>query len=711
MADSISIVMKMNEDISGKLKSIASTSKGVSKEFEALMQRADGLSKQYADCVQKSSEMEAKSLKVKQAMNEAAKAFRKTGDEAQRTNYQNLRDEYQALTDSAKTYAEEAKMVQKTMRETYNQARKLDDGTDKSGGGIGNGGFLSSVFGKGLGGALAASGIVQGFGSSIAGAGSLYIESAMGQPTASAINSTLSGVVSGASAGAIAGLPGAAIGALIGGAAGLVSGGTQIIAQQDDAFKSYYQQLYEDSQTKASESLISGSATAAQRELDAIAFDRLLGDGIGAQYLSDLRTLAAETPMEYSDLTDMSRALATGFGDAPDRMLELMTAIGDAGSAVGVTAADMTEMARAMSRMNSSGKATLEYLNIFQDRGVDVIGMLGEAMGKTQSEIYDMISKGEINGQKAADIIQSGMEAQYSGAMEQMSATFSGLTSTLSDAMTEIDAARGMGYNQERTGGLQAEIDAYGGGLGQALETLNGIAGQNAAYMENLSEQYMREALSAVLMGHETTLYDDETAKELKGMRDAYLEAWNDYEQGNQEAGLKMESLKEQAEAMATAAYESSEQYQIMHETELGQIAAIRENTAALDGWRNAYELQQEQSKGRAASIGGNEDAPEGVRTSEYTTSRTSLMEDLANIPNSNAYGLKYVPYDGYPAMLHQGERVLTAEESRRQSRSRPGGLSVTITGPVSVRQDSDIDAIVMRLADEIEARALAYGG
>ena len=49
MADSISIVMKMNDDISGKLKSIASTSKGVSKEFEALQNRADALGKRYAD--------------------------------------------------------------------------------------------------------------------------------------------------------------------------------------------------------------------------------------------------------------------------------------------------------------------------------------------------------------------------------------------------------------------------------------------------------------------------------------------------------------------------------------------------------------------------------------------------------------------------------------------------------------------------------------
>lgn len=43
--------------------------------------------------------------------------------------------------------------------------------------------------------------------------------------------------------------------------------------------------------------------------------------------------------------------------------------------------------------------------------------------------------------------------------------------------------------------------------------------------------------------------------------------------------------------------------------------------------------------------------------------------------------------------------------------RNPGGGLSVTITGPVTVRQDSDIDTIVMHLADEIEARALAYGG
>ena len=675
MADSISIVMKMNDDISGKLKSIASTSKGVSKEFEALQNRADALGKRYADFNQQAAKSAAEALDVKRSMDEAAKAFKETGDEADRVRFQKLREEYQTLTDSAKTYSNEAKKTQKAMWETYDQVRKLDDGSGKSG----SGGFLSTVFGKDLGGALAASGIVQDLGSSVAGAFTVGIESAMGQPMAAAVNSTLSGVVSGASAGAIAGLPGMAVGAVLGGAAGLISGGTQAFEQRDDAFKSYVQDAAENALSEQESGIASGTETAAQRELDAIAFDRLLGEGVGEQYLSDLRTLAAETPMEYGDLTTMSRALATGFGDSPDRMLELMTAIGDAGSAVGVTASDMTEMAQAMSRMNSSGKATLEYLNIFQDRGVDVIGMLGEALDKTQGEIYDMISRGEIYGQSAADIIQRGMETRYSGAMEEMAGTYSGLTSTLEDAQTEIDAAYGEGYTKARNEGLKEQIDWLTGESGEAVEEANRAIGTWKAELENQKEQYIRDAVDAMMASDEY--------QSAKAAGDA----------------AEMGRLIMQAKVQGMNEYNASDGAQEALAAEKALVDGIRDDTSLnQDYWDAGYEKGQWFTKGLVASIGGN--------YVEYE----SLPGDIsynADTGNSNAYGLKYVPYDGYPAMLHQGERVLTAEEARRQSRSGAGGLSVTITGPVSVRQDSDIDAIVMRLADEIEARALVYGG
>ena len=443
-----------------------------------------------------------------------------------------------------------------------------------------------------------------------------------------------------------------------------------------------------------------------------------LGDAGGAFLSSGLSgaisgaamgSLAADTPLEYSGLTSMSRALATGFGDTPERMLELITAIGDAGSAVGVTASDMETMAQALSRMNSSGKATLEYLNIFQDRGVDVIGMLGDAMGKTQGQIYDMISKGEINGQDAANIIQAGMESLYGGAMETMASTFSGLTSTLEDTMAELDNARGEGYNTERAEGLQAEIDAYGGQLGQAVEALNTIAGQNEAYMENLSEQYTREALSAVLLGQQTSgIFDADQQKALEEMRDQFLQASADYENGSQEAGLQMDSLRRQAEALATVAYESSEQYQTMHETELDLIAAIRENTAAQEARLNEYEIQQEMSKGLGAAsylgIGtsGSGDTGDAPDPRKYGNWRRGGYYDDAGKWHSYASGLGRVPYDNYPAVLHQGERVLTAAEARSYNRGGGGTIQIVMNGTV-IREEADVE----RIGDEFLSRLI----
>jgi hypothetical protein len=58
----------------------------------------------------------------------------------------------------------------------------------------------------------------------------------------------------------------------------------------------------------------------------------------------------------------------------------------------------------------------------------------------------------------------------------------------------------------------------------------------------------------------------------------------------------------------------------------------------------------------------------------------------------SRASGLSYVPYNGYGANLHKGERILTPEENREYSYGNKG---VNITGNTFVvRKESDIDAI-----------------
>ena len=594
-----------------------------------------------------------------------------------------------------------ARQTQKDLLNTTDAISKADNRASS----VSSGGSMLAALGR--------AGLLSMAGDVALDAGNLLIGSAFGSETGGVLSSGISGALSGAAMGSLGGPIAAAIGAAVGGGLGLIQGGVQAASSRDEAFKSYYSGLYEQGQTESEETLTSGSATAAQRELDAIAFERLLGEGIGEQFLQDLRVLAAKTPMEYDDLTTMSRALSTGFGDSPERMLELMTAIGDAGSAVGVTASDMSLMAQAMSRMNSSGKATLEYLNILQERGVNVIDMLADAYGKTQGEIYDMISKGSINGQDAVDIIQRGMETQYSGAMETMAGTFEGLTSTLSDAMTEIEAARGEGYNAMASQGLQADVDAYGGALGEALAQANSIIGEGQAIAENLARQYDREALEAVTLGKDTTVYSEEQADRLREMHSQYTDLVDQYQTATEEdkavIAAQIDALMQEAEAMAESASDASDMSEQLHDVNLDLIAAIRQNTAAIESapWLHSYEESQEQSKGRGSVL---EEAPEGVPTSEYSTSQSSLLEDLENVENMmpHAAGLRRVPYDGYAALLHRDERVLTASQAREEDRGNSGsGIVIHVTGN-TFGAGMDEEAVAEAIANAAMRKLLA---
>ena len=68
-----------------------------------------------------------------------------------------------------------------------------------------------------------------------------------------------------------------------------------------------------------------------------------------------------------------------------------------------------------------------------------------------------------------------------------------------------------------------------------------------------------------------------------------------------------------------------------------------------------------------------------------------------------HAAGLNRVPYDNYAALLHEGERVLTAREARAADR---GGGSTPVSIQIqemNVRQESDIEAVADALMDRIE--------
>ena len=76
---------------------------------------------------------------------------------------------------------------------------------------------------------------------------------------------------------------------------------------------------------------------------------------------------------------------------------------------------------------------------------------------------------------------------------------------------------------------------------------------------------------------------------------------------------------------------------------------------------------------------------------------------------NGYATGLQYVPYDGYIAKLHEGERVLTRQEARQGT-----GKNITIAklaDSIVVREEADIDKFASALVGKLMDAKENYAG
>ena len=72
--------------------------------------------------------------------------------------------------------------------------------------------------------------------------------------------------------------------------------------------------------------------------------------------------------------------------------------------------------------------------------------------------------------------------------------------------------------------------------------------------------------------------------------------------------------------------------------------------------------------------------------------------------------GLNRVPYDNFPALLHEGERVLTASQARAADQGAGPRVQVTVTGNSFYGSDKDLeDRVARRVASEV-VRAVELG-
>lgn len=647
-----SIVIKSTDRYSEAVKKMATVTKSFNKDVDKLEDTLYALNKNKITLKMDLS-------KAKSELKAAEKQFAATGDAADGLKMELAQANYDNIVRNLKVVTTAARDTEKAISKVENQA-----GSKKST--IGN--VATAIATSGIG--DMAKELVINASTSIAG-------SIGGDNAGTMVSSVLSSAATGATMGTILGGPvGTAIGSAVGAAVGGLTGSLQIFEKKDDAFKSYVQEAAEGQLSEQSASLSSGSAIAGSREQTQMAFARRLGgDEAADAYLDQVKEMAKSTNYTYDEITGYSKLLLNSYG--ADETFGVLMTLSDATAGLNLGSSDIQMFISGLSRMRTTGKATQEYLNYFSERGVDVYQALADATGANKSSIAGMVTAGDISGGTAAQAILDYIDQTYGGLSEKLAGTYDAMADNLGDYEAELNAAMGEGYNEGRKSGLQAQMDWMSGESGAAVEEANKAIGAWKAELENQKEQYIREAMDAMMASDEY-----QTAK---AAGDA----------------AEMGRLVMQAKVQGMNEYNASDGAQEALAAEKTLVEEIRNDTSLnSDYWDAGYEKGQEFTKGLAAAM--QDGLPDG---SQYMVGVDPITGPAVKAKggrrmNALAVGIDYVPYDNFPALLHQGERVQTAEEARSDRGNRP----IVISGnSFTVREEADIDRVASALLEKIE--------
>ena len=682
----VGIVMTLRDRVSNVMKSMINSGHSLSKEFEDLYERvvaaedqqtalAKELAKtktaitQQTDKV-KASKKEWDALRKSDKATEESLAAKAAAFQQESEKLEELRNQLNEYTASSRDAREEVKELTAEFRDLRKASADAEESVSAGSSTLASGAD-SGILQK-----LSEAGLTKMLGDSASQLAGTLLESAAGQPLADAISSTLSGAATGF---ALGGLAGAGVGAIAGG----ISGVTQIYTAQDDAFQSYYQEAMQTVMDEQDEAITSGSSIAGSREQTHMAFAQRLGsDEAATEYLDQVKAMAANTNYSYDEITGYSKLLLNSY--SADETFGVLQKLSDATAGLNLDTSDVSTLISGLSKMRTTGKATSEYLGYFSERGIDVYQALADATGADKSDIAGMVSKGDIGGAEAAEAILEYINTTFGGLSDKLASTYDGMVANLEDAEANLQAMAGEGYNEARKEGIAAQQNWLTDNT--ALEDAYKAIGAWEAELENSKEQFIRDAVDAMM--------DSEEYKQAEAAGDA----------------AEMGKLIMQAKVQGMNEYNASDGAKLALEAELALAGAIRDDAATNQAyWDAGYRKSQEYSKGLAAGIAGNIDWGNVLSTAQDAWDAMGSYDATGSFGYGNAYGLNYVPYDGFPAVLHQGERVLTAGQARAQDAGAGTGQPFTIhIENATVREEADIDRIASAIVEKIEIARMA---
>lgn len=177
----------------------------------------------------------------------------------------------------------------------------------------------------------------------------------------------------------------------------------------------------------------------AKMETYQTAFTTLLGSAEEAEkVMAQIRQDAASTPFDVDSLTQANRALIAAGVSASDARKDVLN-LANAIAATGGGSAELSRMSANMQQIRNVGKATAMDIRQFANAGINIYGLLADAMGVTAAEAAEMDVSYEMLSYAFEKAAAAG--GVYEDALLHQSQTFEGRMSTLKDNVLQLEGA------------------------------------------------------------------------------------------------------------------------------------------------------------------------------------------------------------------------------------------------------------------------------
>lgn len=211
--------------------------------------------------------------------------------------------------------------------------------------------------------------------------------------------------------------------------------------------------------------------SAGQLEQLEIRFSSLVGSAeAAADVMERLKTFTAATPFDLPDVANAAAGLLAA-GAAADTLEDKLKILGDIAAGSGGRLGDMVPL---YTELMIKGKAFTQDLRQFATRGIPIISVLAEQLGKSEAKIFDLASKGKISFKMIDTALRSMTQGSglFANQMEKQSRSIFGIWEAFKD--TVMFAAAQLG---------QAMVNAVD--LGNKLESLG-------EWIKRLTEAFTR---------------------------------------------------------------------------------------------------------------------------------------------------------------------------------------------------------------------------